>query len=233
VCGSGVGDRAWPGKVRLKPDATYGRLRVRLKPDATYAVLLALITIVTIGCEASYPASPTPTVESLEVQYRSSMGPARVGGSVWLIPYAVRSDGAWLDVSHSVTWSSSDPSIVRADSDVVVALAPGTASIIASYEGISGSLELDVLPNQPSSLPTLFLQPATPRALGETLSARAQWSEGGLIVTTSATWSSSDPSVATVDAHGVVIARAPGTVRIAAAYQGVMAWYVYSVPPPR
>jgi uncharacterized protein YjdB len=204
-----------------------------VKACPAYGVLplLAAILMVTIACEASYPMAPTLGGESLEVQYRSTTGPVRVGSSAAFTPYLVRTDGAWLDVRHSVTWSSSNPAVARVDWDTVVAVSPGTANVIATYEGLSGSVEVEVVPNQPQPVPPLLIVPAAPDVLGETLSAQAWFT--GQNVTTSATWSSSDPPVATVDARGVVIARAPGTVRISASYQGVVAWYVFSVPPGR
>lgn len=45
------------------------------------------------------------------------------------------------------------------------------------------------------------------------------------------TWSSSDPSVASVDAHGNVTAHAPGTVSISAEFEGVEGVSRYQIPP--
>lgn len=45
------------------------------------------------------------------------------------------------------------------------------------------------------------------------------------------TWSSSDPSVASVDAHGYVTAHAPGTVSISVEFEGVEGVARYQIPP--
>ncbi len=45
------------------------------------------------------------------------------------------------------------------------------------------------------------------------------------------TWSSSDPAVASVDAHGYVTAHAPGTVSISAEFEGVEGVARYQIPP--
>ena len=50
-------------------------------------------------------------------------------------------------------------------------------------------------------------------------------------VTELATWSSSDTRVVTVD-RGLISAVAPGTAMVTASYNGQLAWYGLSIPPP-
>src|SRR6185295_6639440 len=111
-------------------------------------------------------------------------------------------------------WSSSDATVatVNAATGVVTAVAPGTANIVATSEGVSGAAVLTVTAVPVASIAVSLS--ATPIVVGAsaTASAIARDASNNALTGRSITWSSSAQAVATVDAAtGVVTAVAPGT----------------------
>jgi hypothetical protein len=58
--------------------------------------------------------------------------------------YAVYSDGEHPSVTYLATWTSSDENVATVTPPYVYRVSPGHVKITATYEGVSGSLELDV-----------------------------------------------------------------------------------------
>ncbi|HVB32087.1 MAG TPA: Ig-like domain-containing protein [Gemmatimonadaceae bacterium] len=80
-------------------------------------------------------------------------------------------------------------------------------------------------PTQPATPPvsSVVLAPASPTvAVGQTvqLTATALDAHGGAIAGLHVTWGSSDPAVATVDQHGLVMGIAGGNSKISATISG-------------
>ena len=122
------------------------------------------------------------------------------------------------------TWTTSHPTRASVSSTGrVVAIAPGAVTISATSDGVVGAASITVTPVRPASVTiapataalysgrslTLVLQLAT--------STGAPLSPLGRIIT----WSTSAPTVATVDAFGEVTAVGPGTAVVAATTDGV------------
>ena len=123
---------------------------------------------------------------------------------------------------RTVTWQSLAASIATVTpSGLVRGLAPGSAVITASSEGGQGAALITVLGPVATS-PYCARRP--PRFLpGEGMSWQAEVRDTGanILRRASVAWSSSDPAVATVDAHGHVVGVAPGTAVIAATAGGI------------
>ena len=131
----------------------------------------------------------------------------------------------------TVALSSSDETVAAVPAEVTVAagalfadfpvasLSVGEATILASLNGGTASALVTVVEPEPLSL-TLF--PAAPTVLvGETVafSAIATMTDASMEdVTSLATWASSDPSVASIDAEGVATALSEGTTTISATF---------------
>lgn len=124
-----------------------------------------------------------------------------------------------------VTWTSSAPGVATVDSlGVVTAQTAGTATITASASGISGTAGITV--NAGPTLISISLDPVSATLnVGQTvdITSTANWSNGTSSVPWDSylTWTSSAPSVATVNAGGVVTAIAAGTTTITASLNGV------------
>lgn len=118
----------------------------------------------------------------------------------------------------TVTWSSSSPSVATVAGGVVTAMGNGTATISATAGTVSGSAQVTV------QQVAAQLQVASPRdtltALGDTarLTASARDARGNEMSGVTVSWSSSVPTVASVDpATGLVTALAEGSTQLRAA----------------
>jgi uncharacterized protein YjdB len=143
------------------------------------------------------------------------------------------SDGTTQDLTQSATWSTSGPAIVSVSSaGIAIANAIGTATISATSGSVTGSARLTV---RTAVAVALTVAPAASTlSLGNSLQlqALATLSNGtSEDVTASATWSSSQPSIATVNVQGNVAGVGTGSATLAASYQGTTASAVVSVGP--
>lgn len=125
-------------------------------------------------------------------------------------------------VERGVAWASSAPAVAIVDSaGRVTAIGHGQALISAAIDGVSGSYRVAVLDLVRPS--TVVLRPATvvllPGAEGRVW-VNAADSAGRPLPSARMVFSSSDASVATVSADGVVRARAPGSALVTATVNG-------------
>lgn len=130
-------------------------------------------------------------------------------------------------VSQAVSWSSSNPAVAGVDSaGVVSAKAAGTSTISgASVQDPSKRASLTVTVTGAPSNAVARVTVSGPEQLKlntpTAFRASARGADGSLLNGKTFTWSSSDPSVATVDASGNVTAKHFGTVTIRATADGV------------
>jgi len=119
-------------------------------------------------------------------------------------------------LGRPVTWSSSNPSIATITATgTITAVAPGVDTITATAGGVTGFEALTVT-NVPVTNVTVTLTPDT-LAIGAAETAAATTTPSGQSVT----WSSSNPSVATISAStGVITAVGLGTTTITATAAG-------------
>ncbi|MGO9452235.1 MAG: beta strand repeat-containing protein [Candidatus Binataceae bacterium] len=149
------------------------------------------------------------------------------GTTVQLTATGTFSNGATADLTGSVTWASSDNTIATVTGGLVTGKGVGSASISATQSGISGSTTVTV---SAVTLTAIMITPVSPTiAKGTTaqLTATGQFSDGSTQdITTSVTWASSEPSVATVSnasgSQGLVTGVAAGTTTISATSGGIM-----------
>ncbi len=128
------------------------------------------------------------------------------------------------DITRDVIWTSADDTIatVNATGLATAVAAGGPIDITADFGGVTGSASVTV--TEPE-LQSITLTPAAPVLTnGETqqFTATGNFSDGtSQDVTSQATWSSSDSSIATIDDAGLATAVRAGTVTIAAFFNGV------------
>ena len=167
----------------------------------------ATITAALAGKMGSAQLTVTgPVLQSLQVS--PLIANIRVSGTQAFSATAINSDGTTVDVTGDATWSISDPTVgsvtfgmmgpaVRV---VATGLAAGTATVQATYTGVSASALLQV--TAPVVLVNIVVTPPSASArVGQTqaFTAQAVFSDGSTTnVTAGAAWSSSDVTIATV-----------------------------------
>ncbi len=143
------------------------------------------------------------------------LGTVQFGGGVWF------SDGNWADVSSVMTWSMIDPAVATVSAfGLATGIAPGTSAIQGQWVGMTGSTTLTVGGGAPTSITVVCDAWQVQPGFGPNCSIRGRWDSGyaaGLGPV--GTWSSSDPSVVSVNGS-TLTAVAPGTAVLSASYAG-------------
>ena len=142
-----------------------------------------------------------------------------IGATQQFTATAAQSDGTSIDVTAQAAWTSSNTSVASVNSSgLASALGAGTTTITATYGSTVGRTTLTVTSATLSSISVTPTNPAIPKGFTEQLTATGIFLDGtNFNITTQATWSSSNDSVATVDNTGLVVGIGPGTATITAA----------------
>jgi hypothetical protein len=129
-------------------------------------------------------------------------------------------DGSTQNLTDSVIWTSSTPSVATisrasADAGTASGIAPGTTTITALFAGKNGGASLQVTN---ATLTSITISPSsTSTALGTSVqfAATGHFSDGSTqILSTQVNWSSTDVNVATINANGIASSVATGTTTI-------------------
>ncbi len=197
-------------------------IRSRGRAIAAVAALAAL----TLACgDDGDPGGTTPAAISQVVVDPPAPTLNSLGGTLQLTAEARDASGARVSVpAADFSWSSSAPGIVSVDaSGRVEALASGTATISASPAGssVSGSSAVTVDQSAASIVVTLDRDSIVSGSNAQATAAVTD-AGGSPLTTSSPTWSSSAPLVATVDGSGRITGVSDGTAIIAASEDGVI-----------
>ncbi len=211
-------------------------------------VMLSLCLLLLFGCQgadnhAEDPNAKTTGLRTVRVDITAATSEFALGTTLQLSATAILEDDSTEDVTETATWSSRDPEIVSVDEHgIVSAVAAGRATVNATVPGIRSSFILTVLssPTQPTPLLTSIAITYTgenPFTLGAKVqfAATANFSDGSSEdISTTASWSSTDPLIATVAPAGLVEMLSPGNVTIIAEKGGVTGQATVTVlsPPP-
>lgn len=134
------------------------------------------------------------------------------------------SDGRTQNITSNATWTSANTSIATvAPGGVAQGVSVGLTDITASFGGVSGSTGFNV--NSPTVLRVLMkptpIDPAIANGTSQQFELDAAFSNGSTVpVTNIATWTSSNPAVATVDTSGLATAATPGQTVITGTFGG-------------
>lgn len=124
------------------------------------------------------------------------------------------SDGSTQNISGVVNWSSSAPTVATPNTaGLVFATTPGTATISATFETVTGSSVVTV---QVPTLTSISVTPSSPVIANTTTQnffVTGYYNDGSTQTLTSATWSSSNTAVATLSGN-VAFSKQPGTTVI-------------------
>jgi uncharacterized protein YjdB len=112
---------------------------------------------------------------------------------------------------RSIVWSSSNTGIATTTpGGSATGVAPGTATITATSEGKIGTATLVVTPAPVASVTVAPATATIKRGDTKQFTATAKDASGNVLSGRTFTWTSSDPSIATVDQNGVVTGIAEG-----------------------
>jgi uncharacterized protein YjdB len=164
----------------------------------------------------------TPVLSSVTLSPGQASGPP--GSTVQLNAQALDQNGNVMS-GVTFTWSSSNTSVATVSSSgFVTGVNPGTATVTASAGGHSASSAINVTePTVTPVITTLSVSPGQasgPPGSTVQLGAEARDQNGNVMSGVTFTWTSSNPSVATVNAAGFVTAVAAGSATVTAAAGG-------------
>jgi uncharacterized protein YjdB len=178
-------------------------------------------TLLTVSCTVGQ----APVLQSINL-YPSSPSIPQIGQVTQFIALGAYAPASSSNVLTSVaTWASSNAAIATVNSaGLATAVACGTTTITAEYQGVIGQTLLTVscTTAQPPVLQSINLYPSSPSIsqLGQTTQfivlAVYLPPSGNNILTSLATWASSNPAIATVNSAGLATAVSCGTTTITA-----------------
>ena len=164
---------------------------------------------------------PQAPVASVSVSLPASLTAGQTARGVAITKDAT---GALL-TGRSITWNSSSESIASVtDSGVISAVAPGTAVVSASSEGVEGEATVAVVEPPPIAIATISVAVSPASVLiGQVAHAAATLKDatGAEIVGRTIAWQTSNSSIAAVSQSGDVTGVGSGTATISASSGGV------------
>ena len=188
-----------------------------------------LILAVTACADAT---RPVPQQHVASVAVLASTRTLRVGDTLRVSARALAPDGTLLE-GRSADWSSSNADVLQLSSTgLATAVAPGTASIRATVEGKTGSVDVVVNVVPVARVAIVETSIAMTRGQGHTVVAAALDAEGRPLAGRTIAWRSQDVAIAEVDASGHVTARSEGETKIFAESEGKLDSALVVVSPP-
>lgn len=195
--------------------------------------LLALASCGGGGGDHTSIVGPTPVNDPPKVLTRVQVSlPATsiiVGDRMVATANGIDQNGAPMPIA-ALTWATSSPAVATAsDSGLVLAVAPGTTTLVASAGAVQGSANLTVI-LVPVTRVTITPE-VVPLGLGgmQQLAADARDDRGNVLPGRPIAWASSAPQIATVSSNGLVTAIALGTANVTATTGGVTATALVTV----
>lgn len=143
----------------------------------------------------------------------------------------IYTDNSHQNITTAVNWASSDPSKATISNAIgydglATGVSPGTVTITASLNGISGTANLTVNPGTLLSIDVSAATASVATGLTDQFTATGHFTGGTTQnITDLVTWTSSDTARAVISnsagSNGLATSTAAGTTTITAAYQGV------------
>jgi len=206
------------------------------------------VTAALWGCGGSSSNSNTitPAAVLTSVSLTPTAASINVGAYSQFLATANYSDESTKDVTGQASWSSTDSTVASIETEGqtnpgrVTAVAPGNVNITAKYQGVSGVTTLNVT-GLNGTLTSFYVSPQdstiAPGATRQMFSY-GRYSDGtAKWVTGSTSFSSSDPSIASVEDQGqaspglVTAGTTPGTTTITATFGGFKKSTTLTVTP--
>ena len=141
------------------------------------------------------------------------------------------SDGSTQNLTSQATWTSSNPGVATINaSGLATGVSGGTTTISATLAGVTGNSTLTV-----KALPTLIsiaVIPANPTILigaSQQFTATGIYSDGTQDLTSQATWTSSNPGMAAINAGGLATGISTGATTVSATLAGVVGFTTLTI----
>jgi uncharacterized protein YjdB len=167
----------------------------------------------------------TATMTSLQIT--PAQLSLQMGSISQLQAIGVFSDLTTQDESYSVSWTSSDPSIVTVGDDyyskgTITTNGPGTATITASFMGVTGSTTVTVTSATLQTIQVTPFAPKLPKGFDTYLRATGIYSDNTTQeLTYLVSWTSADQATAAVSPYGELQPLQAGMAQVNATYLGV------------
>jgi uncharacterized protein YjdB len=180
------------------------------------------VTISATSDGVSGTAAATVTEPSVAAVTVSPSSTSITVGSMVQLTATVRDAAGNTLSGKTIAWSSSNSAVATVDgAGLVRAAGAGSATISATSDGVSGSAAVTV--TEPSVASVTVSPSSASVAVGSAvqLTATVKDGAGNTLSGKTVTWSSSNSSLATVDAAGLVRGVAAGSVTVTATSDGV------------
>lgn len=192
-------------------------------------VALGMSTAVFVGCGGdgdggtAPPTPPATTPRAASVAFSSAPAEVLVAQSVQFTPRVLDAQGA--TITRPLTWRSSNPGVATVSGDGLVTgvAAGGPVDITVTADGVSGSTPIRVIEDRAALVTITLGAPILDPGFGTQAVVVVRNAAGTILTTRPIVYTSSDTTVATVTATGLVTARAPGQVTITATSDGIAA----------
>ncbi len=187
---------------------------------------------------ASITVTSVPPAPVAAVTVTLNAGSLNIGQTTQAVATLTDAQGNVL-TGRTITWTSATPSVATVSaSGLVTAVAPGTASITATSEGIAGNASVTVNTPPVSPVASVTVSAAsTTLQVGQSsqLTVVLKDAQGQVLSGRSIAYASSNTAVATVSASGLVSGLAAGSATMSVTSEGVtgtLAMTVQSSAPP-
>ena len=183
-------------------------------------ILLALVAIFFSSCGGSGANSNNKSLTSIIVNVNASK--ILSGTQTKANATGIYSDGSSLDLTKIATWSSSNPAAISVESDgTITGNLASVAEITASYQGITSAVSLDTVDVSLATVSVSVSNNLVPLNTQANAKAVAYFDgQHSQDISTQVSWASSDASILTVDANGIITTHAVGSATITATFNG-------------
>jgi len=183
------------------------------------AVGIAQVSAVYQGITGSTSTTVGPPAP-VSIVVSSERASVPLGESEPMFAMGTFTDGTSQNLTAFVNWQVTPPTIasISARGDLI-AMSRGGAQVLAAYEGITGSASITVGAPALVSLAVGSNQASLPLGESESLTATGSFSDGSTQnLTAYVTWRASPPTIASVDAHGLLKGLNRGVAQVSAVY---------------
>ncbi|GGA00463.1 hypothetical protein GCM10008018_53420 [Paenibacillus marchantiophytorum] len=198
----------------------------------------AVISAAAVGLRADFILTVSPAGNpngNPQIKELRFAGPTAltVGQLVHTVLTAVYSDNSTTKLEAGVTYWSENSDVARIDSvsGAVYAAQPGTARLVARYQGLNASFSMVVnaviVPEQRPDVLQLNLPSSLYMGASGAISVNAIYIKGSsstsVPVTAMAKWHVMNPAIVQIDAQGTITGLRSGTTVVTATYQNLVA----------